>query len=305
MENVLNKLTKFNKTNTKVKTPLSIPNYVSHFLEISSQQNQSQELKNLDRLINNAIKEDKHFIGKNVDVEFINYGKTQLVFLATTNNGKQYTLMVDQPATKAGFGKNEFNNLQRLNRIAPNLVIKPMRYFEKDDRELYITPYYQSARCITVEKKDWGMWIPEMGNCFRKFSEIEKSMVNSTMVAALIKLYDQERQQGLAKCRLDGGDFMLQKGFENYDLSYQNIYKNIKLIAARNMIKISLDEYIDRLRLELLGNNIKSDELMILGQKLKHPLTLQEINTGVAIGMNLRLQENNTVQEKTERGISQ
>ena len=71
------------------------------------------------------------------------------------------------------------------------------------------------------------------------------------------------------------------------------------------MIKISLDEYIDRLRLELLGNNIKSDELMILGQKLKHPLTLQEINTGVAIGMNLRLQENNIVQEKTERGISQ
>jgi|GEM_PF-2625346 len=300
--NGLIKLSKLNTANVKVKTPLGIPNYVSHYLEVTPQQDAATELKNLDCLINTTIKNDKHFAGKSVNVEFINYGKTQLVFLATTDKGKQYTLMVNQPATKLGFGKNEFNNLRQLNQIAPNLVIKPMSHFEEDKHELYITPYYQHARCICVEKKDWGMWIPELGYCFKKFDSIERSTINSSMVAALVRLYDQDRQQGLANCRLDGGDFMLMKGFDNCELSYDNATKHLKLIAARQFVKLSLDDYIDQLRDELLGN-LKKEDLLILGQKLKQPLTIQEINTGVAIGMSLREQVKNAIQEKTERGL--
>ena len=303
--NQFNKLSKLSTTKVKVKTPLGIPNYVSHYLELSPKQEALQELKNLDQLINYVVKSDKRFVGKNAMVEFINYGKTQLVFLVTTDKGKQYTLMVNQPATKLGFGKNEYDNLQRLNKIAPNLVIKPVAHFAKDNHELYVTPYYKNARCISVEKKDWGRWIPEMGNCFKEFNTIERGTVNSSIVAAMVRLYDQERGQGLANCRLDGGDFMLNHEIENGEMTYDNVFKNLKLIAARKFVNLTLDDYIDQLRLELLSSGAKKDELMILGQKLKQPMTLQEINIGVAIGMNLRNQEKDANQKATDKGLTQ
>lgn len=303
MENVFSKLTKLNTANVKIKTPLGIPNYVSHYLELSPKQDALQELKRLEQLINDVIKSDKKFIDKNVNVEFINYGKTQLVFLATTSKGKQYTLMVNQPGTKFGFGKNEYNNLQRLNQIAPNLAIKPMAYFAEDNHELYVTPYCKNARCICVDSKNWGMWIPEMGYCFKKFTTLEKSIVNSSMVAALINMYDEDNQQGVANCRLDGGDFMLSREVENAAMTYDNVFKNLKLIAARDFVKLSLSDYIDQLRLELLSSGAKKDELKILGQRLKQPLTLQEINTGVAIGMTMRGQVKNAMPETKERSL--
>lgn len=297
MESVFKKLSDYIPSKIKIKTPvLGIPNYVSHYLKLSPKQDPSKELEGLDHLIIDFIKSDDRF-GNNV--QFINFGGRQLVF---TINDK-YTLMVNQPATNAtklGFGKNEYSNLLRLNQIASNLVIKPIMYFEEDKRELYVTPYYKNARCICVEKNNWGMWIPEIGLVFKKFNELEKSMVNSSMVAAMVQLYDEDRQQGLAKYRIDGGDFMLNPEIESAEMNYENIYKNLKLIAAREFIKLGLDKYIDQLRIELLGK-VKKDDLLILGKELKHPMTLQEINTGVAIGMTKREQMKNDLQETNER----
>ena len=62
------------------------------------------------------------------------------------------------------------------------------------------------------------------------------------MVALLVKMYDEKTKSGLSECRLDGGDFMLEKGFEDENLSFDNILKRMKLIAARNLVQMNLDK---------------------------------------------------------------
>ena len=303
MVKVFSKLIKINPSHVKDRTPLGIPNSVSNYLMLTPQQSILTELKGLDEFINHAIKSNQIFTDKIINVEFINYGRTQLVFVATNDKGVQQTLIVNQPATKLGVGKQEFENLNRLNQLDSNLVIKPISYYQKDGHELYSTPYYLQARCIGIETHDWGRWIPEPMYRFKQFDEIEKTMVNELMVASLIKLYDQENHQGVAKCRLDGGDFMLLKDIEGCEITYENIFKNLKLIAAREMIEMNLDAYIDQLRIELTDNKLKSSELKILGRKLKRPLEVQEFNMGIAIGMELRNQKKNLNQDRIEKEL--
>ena len=81
---------------------------------------------------------------------------------------------------------------------------------------------------------------------------------------------------------------MLLKGFENNKIDFENIYNNIKLIAARKLIDISLDEYINRLRIELSNGIFLDDELSIIGKKLKNSLSNEEIETGIELGLKLR-----------------
>ena len=108
------------------------------------------------------------------------------------------------------------------------------------------------------------------------------------MVAMLIKLYNEENSMGIAKCRLDGGDFMLLKGFENNEISFENIINHLKLIAARELISISLDDYINKIRTEL--TNQENNELIITGKNLRRQLTNEEIETGIQLGLKLRKQ---------------
>ena len=77
------------------------------------------------------------------------------------------------------------------------------------------------------------MWVPEPTYHFRKSSTQERSIINSAMVSALVSLYDNQRKLGLSECRLDGGDFMLEKGFESEKLNIENILKRMKLIRDK------------------------------------------------------------------------
>ena len=108
------------------------------------------------------------------------------------------------------------------------------------------------------------------------------------MIAMLIKLYDDENNKGIANCRLDGGDFMLLKGYENNEISCDNIIKHLKLIAARELVPISLDDYINRIRIELANN--EEINSIVIGKKLRQPFTEEEIETGIEIGLALRNQ---------------
>ena len=237
--------------------------------------------------------------GTKFQFQFINYGETQLVYVVTIDNSKKYTILVNQPATEYGVGKTEFINLNRLNQLDPDVVIKPISYFSNNDHELYITPYYYQARCIGVETTNWGIWIPEPDSHFKNFNNDEKRIINSTMVAMLINLYDEENNKGIAKTRLDGGDFMLLKGFEEDNITFENISNHIKLIAARELTSISLDDYIDRIRLELSKNDLGENELIITGKKLREPLTIEEVETGIELGLALRNKksQNNNVEK--------
>ena len=108
------------------------------------------------------------------------------------------------------------------------------------------------------------------------------------MVALLVKLYDDKGKRGLSKVRLDGGDFMLEKGFENYDINFENILKRMKLIAARNLEPMELEEYIDRLRQELSGDITDNHQMRIIGKRLRKSLEPDEIETGIILGLDLR-----------------
>ena len=96
---------------------------------------------------------------------------------------------------------------------------------------------------------------------------------------------------GLSEVRLDGGDFMLEKGFENYDINFENILKRMKLIAARKLETMDLDEYISRIRMELSGKVADSQEIKVIGKMLRRPLGLDEIEEGINLGIVLRKKE--------------
>lgn len=270
---------------------LGIPNYGPWYFEIAPNQNKSEEVLKTHAFINSTIESDRiaEFQGQK-SVKFINYGRTQLVYVLTVNNSRQYTLLVNQPATEFGTGKQEFENLSLLHKNNNKNVIEPLWYFSNGEKELYVTPYNYQARCIGIETKDWGMWVPEPQYNFKEFTDKERKIVNSSMVAMLIELYDEKNGLALSGCRLDGGDFMLEKDSESEQISYENIFKRIKLIAARKLIPIEFDKYLDRIRLELSGKENKEPNIVV-GKKIKNPLLDEEIEEGIKLGLQYKKEQ--------------
>ena len=108
------------------------------------------------------------------------------------------------------------------------------------------------------------------------------------MIALVIKLYDEENKKGISKWRFDGGDFMLLKGFENDEINEENIIKRLKMLSARKLITIELNEYIEKMKIEL-KNGIKDDEeKIIIGKNLRCPFSEEEIEEGIKLGLKLR-----------------
>lgn len=279
------------------KDSLGIPNYGEWYIETKPNQNAREEMIKIHEFIKDVLASNKvaEFQGENKRLQFINYGRTQLVYVLTINENRQYTLLVTQPAANKGIGKKEFSNLNTLSQKS-NLVIKPLYYFQDEKRELYVTPYFYQSRCIGIETRDWGMWVPEPTYHFRKYSTQEKNTINSAMVSALVTLYDAERKVGLSECRLDGGDFMLEKGFESENLDIENILKSMKIIAARNLVEMPLENYISQMRRELLG---KEEENIILGKILKCPMTEKEVDEGIQYGLELRTKSKENKKQMT------
>lgn len=279
---------------------LGIPNYGIDYLRMPSDcaslKDTFNEFDSIHKFINQVVSSNiaPEFQGKEKRVQFINYGSTQLVYVLTIDESRQYTLLVNQPSTPFGTGKREFENLRILSKKNKDNVVTPLYHFTDkngENRELYVTPYYYQSRCIGVEYKDWGMWVPEPIYLFHNFKAKDKKVINSSMVALLISLYDEKAKKGLSEIRLDGGDFMLEKGFEDFDINFKNVLSKMKLIAARNLVSMDLDEYISRIRQELSGQ--ETDINKIIGKKLRCPLESDEIDTGIKLGLILREKERN------------
>lgn len=282
--------------------PLGIPNYGIHYLKMPADKsdiyNTVEEFEGIHNFIKQVASSNTapEFQGKQKRLQFINYGSTQLVYVLTIDENRQYTLLVNQPATPFGTGKREFDNLRLLNASHKNNVIRPLYYFVDKNglsRELYVTPYSYQSRCVGVEDKEWGMWVPEPDYLFYDFKDQDRKVINASMVSLLIRLYDARGKQGLSEVRLDGGDFMLEKGFEDQDINFENILKNMKLIAARKLIPMELDEYINRIRQELSGKVIDQQEMKIIGKKLRRSMEADEIEDGIKLGLTLREQDKN------------
>ena len=271
---------------------LGIENYGEWYIRHLPQQNKKEEFKKVNDFISEFIsKTDIEELKGKKDIKFINYGDTQLVFVVTINEEKQYALLLNQPKTQAGQGLEEYNNLINLNKNHPDIVIKPLKYYvnpSNPQQELYITPYYFKARCVGVNEKDWGIWIPEPKYHFKDFNQTERKIINKCMIALVVKLYDEKNKKGISKWRFDGGDFMLLKGFEKEVINEENILKKLLMISARKLITIELNEYIDRMKIELKNGLKEEDEKIIIGKNLRCPFSEEEIEEGIKFGMNLR-----------------
>lgn len=180
---------------------LGIPSIGFEYQKIRSDQNPVLEYKKtLDFLIEvfkNKIKIVEPGLNKHeIKIQFINYGDTQLVYVASLGDEK-YAVLVGQPANNLGEVKEEFDNLNKLSQQNPDLIVKSKYYFSNDCRELYIAPYFYQARCIASQEKGWGIYIPEPYYRFELFNEEELHLICSCMIANLIRLYDENEKKGL------------------------------------------------------------------------------------------------------------
>lgn len=231
---------------------------------------------NLYAMKNNLKKED-------MKINFINYGKTELVYVLTEPKGKRVTLLVKQPGVKLGEVKKEATNLLELNK-KDNMVIAPIDYYEYGDYELYTTPYINQARCI-ASLNSWGMYVPEPEYRFERFSKEQEKIVTTCMIAKLVSLYDFDNNEGICECKLGGGDFMLPKGWELESPTIENTLNNLYLIAAREKIKCPFEDYLDIIRREFSQITInKNQNDFFVNKRARASINLEDIDNGIELG---------------------
>ncbi len=227
-----------------------------------------------------------------VKLSFLNYGDTQLVYLATIGQTSKVVALINQPHTPLGVVKKEFDNLTRLAEIDLRFVVKPHVYFNLEEKghELYISEYVNNAMCIAV-LNGHGIYDPLPSYHFEKFTPEISSRVNSSMIALLVNYYDIKRKRGIAKTQISGNDFILTRDFQK--LNPETVLPNMKIIAARDFIDVSLYEYVDILEQEFLLGTSRSDKEVISGKIIinhssKSPMTINEIKKGISLGLELR-----------------
>jgi len=233
-------------------------------------------------------------LNSSVNLSFMNYGNTQLVYLATIADKFKFAVLINQPHTHLGVVKEEFNNLEHLVKIDQRFVVKPFAYFDLKEKghELYASQYIDNARCIAVNNYP-GFYDPLPFYHFEKFLPETVHAINSNIISLFVNYYDSEKKRGIAKTQISGDDFILTQNFIKN--KSDTIQPNIKIIAARGFIEASLDEYINLLRQEfLIGTNYDEKDIISgkirINHKSKLPMNLKEIEKGIQIGLELRKQ---------------
>lgn len=270
-----------------MKNNLGIGMFNNFYLEVNDIQDKDYEYSKILKFIRKYLQvyADKNNLNANdLKVEFLNYGKTELVYVLTEPSGNRVTLLVKQPAVEFGRVKQEADNLIKLNDRDKN-VIAPIDYYFYEDQELYVTPYMYQSRCIASDAS-WGMYIPEPCYRFESFTEEQSHIVNTCMIAKLVSLYDEELQEGISSCKLGGGDFMLTKGWEeNRTPTIKDTLESIYLIAARDKISCSLDEYITLVLNEFTQRTIGLEQnKFLLNHRARVPMNRQDVEMGIEIG---------------------
>ena len=257
------------------------------YIETNELQDKDYEYKKIKKFIQKYIGEYAKANGydtNEIKVEFINYGKTELVYVVTEPNGRRFTLLTKQPAVEFGKIKQEAEYLKKLKKIDDH-VVAPINYYRFGDQELYTTPYINQARCIASDAA-WGMYIPEPYYRFENFTHEQESIVNPCMIAKLVSLFDLENEQGISSCKIGGGDFMLPKNWEKTNPTFDNVIDNLYLIAAREKINCSLEQYLEIIRAEFSRKTIheNQDELLI-NHRGRVPMKIEDIELGIEMGL--------------------
>ncbi len=270
------------------------------YIEVNELQDKSYEYKKISKFLYKYMSEYAGKKGINVSelkLDFINYGKTELVYLMTEPNGERVTILTKQPAVEFGKVKQEAVYLTELNMVDKK-VVAPIDYYKFGDQEMYVTPYINQARCVASDGV-WGMYVPEPYYRFESFTADQESVVNTCMIAKLVSLYDFEKGQGIASCKLGGGDFMLPKGWEKKDPTIANTLDNLYLIAAREKISCSFDEYQNIIRSEFSRQTInENQDELLLNHRGRVPMQMRDIESGLELGKQI-IASRNEMQEES------
>ena len=257
------------------------------YIEVSPSQDVNLEFIKVLRFINNYIYNYvvTHSLNKDdMKLDFINYGKTELVFVLTIKDEK-VALLVKQPNVEYGLVRQEMENLRKLSE-KDNNVIKPIEYYSDGEYELYTTPYINKTRCVAAQTS-WGMYVPDSYR-FVEFNEVQESMVNSCMIAKLLSYYDFDNNVGISKCQLAGGDFMLIENYEHRPPSIDNTLKSMYLIAARDIINVSYEDYIKLIRKEFSINTmLEDDNSIFINKRCRVPMKEKDIENGIILAKSL------------------
>ncbi len=257
------------------------------YIETNELQDKDYEYKKIKKFLRLYVAEYAKKNGleeSQLKLEFINYGKTQLVYVLTEPNGKRVTILTKQPAVEFGKVRQEAENLKFLNTLDKN-VIAPIDYFKFGDQELYVTPYMHQARCVAHDGISWGMYIPEPFYRFKNFNKAQKEIVTTCMIAKLVSYYNFKTNEGIAACKFGGGDFMLPKGWENNMPTLSNTYKNLHFIAAREKIKCSFNQYLEIIRDEFSRPTINEAQSNLkINHRARGFIDESSIEKGIMLG---------------------
>ncbi len=226
-----------------------------------------------------------------LQLSFINYGNTELVYLLTVNKEK-YTILINQPHIDKAIIKNQFQNLCRLHTNDSRFIVNAHSFFEEDRYAMYLTEYINNALCVGNEKPNMlGVWNPLPYYHFEEFNKATSDLVNISRIAHLVNLYDDVNQMGISKTQISGNDFMLTQDTDFLDL--QSIIENTRIIGARESISISFEHYIKLIKEEFQVGTSRTDFDVLSGRiKINHhskmSISKELINEGIEQGYLLR-----------------
>lgn len=270
------------------------------YIEVKEDQNVEEEYAKIVRFLRTFIfyyAEKYNADSRDINIRFINYGKTELVYVLTEKSGYRVTLLVKQPAVELGAVKKEADNLKELKKYDEK-VVAPIDYFSVDGQELYMTPYINQARCVASDRC-WGMYIPEPYYRFENFTEQQAKIVTTCMIAKLVSFFDFKNNEGIKGCKLGGGDFMLLKGWELQVPTIENTLENLYFIAARDKIHCSFEEYLNIIRKEFSRRTInESQEQLVMNLRGRVAMSPEDIESGIKLGQQLIETRNNKVLNK-------
>lgn len=280
------------KSKMRQEEKLGIPDngYIYH--NVCEHQNQVDEFLKTEEFLKWVVENNPEDFGSTAKIKFINYGDTELVYVID-KDGYKRTLLVGQPNIAFGTVKKEYENLNKLAKINPSLVVCPTNYFSNMHREAYLTPYIYQARCIASSELGYGVYVPNPSYRFVAFNSEDTYTICKAMIANLILLHNQDENLGLAACKIGGGDFILEKEYDEESHTIENTLKRMHLIAARELVSLDLNSYIHLLKNEFNQKTYYSkiserDSNIIVNHKNRIPMSRDAIEDGIQLGLKLK-----------------
>lgn len=233
-------------------------------------------------------------VNKNSDINFafMNYGDTELVYLVKIDDKPKYALLINQPKTDKKIVKTEFENLNHFFKKDSRFIIEPHVFYENSLFSMYLTSYINNALCVANSPDDdlqLGVYNPLPSYHFENFNDTTTYFVNISRIAHLINSYDERNNIGISKTQISGNDFMLKQE-TNLD-SLQSIIDNTVLIAVRDTINVSFDEYIALIRKEFQVGTYRNSKLgsdFKINHHSKMPINSEIIDEGIEQGLLLK-----------------